>query len=139
MIAFKDELMSFRAFSTRTITTLDQIFKKCPVCGHERRIADPDEYPFKVRVGGELVFFDRESCKLKYLAEHPELSGKPARGCSPKRMAQFREERNRKAQEYIKLYNSGLSYVEIARLVGKAPCTIRATIERYRYELEVAL
>lgn len=139
MIAFKDELMSFRAFSTETITTLDKVFKKCPVCGRERQIADPNEYLLKVRVGGALVFFDRESCKRRYLAEHPELTQKPIPGQSLARMARCREIRSKMAKEYIKLYQTGLTYVEIGKLYGKTPSAIRATVERYREDCEMAV
>ena len=63
MIAFKDEFLKFRDVNSRTVISFDLIFKKCPVCGRERQIYDPDEYLLKIRRPGKpTLYFDRESC-----------------------------------------------------------------------------
>lgn len=132
MIAFRDEFVSFRDVSSKTVTTLDLIFKKCPVCGRERQIADKDEYLLKIRRPGKpTLYFDRESCKRKYLAQHPELLVEPVRGRSPERIAKFKAERAKRAQEYLKLVAQGFNSNEIGKMFGKSGSSVRATIERY--------
>ena len=55
MVAFRDELINFRDVR-RKVSSLDQLFKKCPTCGRERRIPDMADYPFKLRAGSSVVF-----------------------------------------------------------------------------------
>ena len=65
--------------SKRTNASLNGIMKKCPYCGKERSIFDENEYMLKIRQNGKpTLYFDRESCKRKYLALHPEVKEVPA-------------------------------------------------------------
>lgn len=106
MVAFRDELINFRDVRRR-VSNLDQLFKKCPTCGRERRVPDAEDYPFKLRIGSSVVFFCKESCKRKYIAAHPECEKPEKRGKWPTwSEARYKEvalRRARKAKEYIKL------------------------------------
>lgn len=130
-IVFKDEVMSFRDFKCSTVTKLDLVFKKCPVCGAERIIYDEAEYPFKIKRNGRVIaFFDKESCKRKFLAAHPELEhknqGKP-------RNTEGRAER---AKKYLELFHKGLTYREIGERFGITVSAVMNTIRTYQFEAD---
>ena len=141
MIAFKDEFLRFRDVNSRTVISFDLIFKKCPVCGRERQIYDPDEYLLKIRRPGKpTLYFDRESCKRKYLALHPEVKEVPAiyipgEHCANNKQ-RVKERRAVKAKKYYELWKQGLKYREIAAKCGVSLPTVQRVLTLYLQDIK---
>lgn len=129
--------------SKRTSATLNGIMKKCPYCGKERSIFDENEYMLKIRQNGKpTLFFDRESCKRKYLALHPEVKEVPAiyipgQHCANNKQ-RVKERRAVKARKYYELWKQGLKYREIAAKCGVSLPTVQRVLTLYLQDIKEA-
>lgn len=129
--------------SKRTSATLNGIMKKCPYCGKERSIFDENEYMLKIRQNGKpTLYFDRESCKCKYLALHPEIKEVPAvyipgQHCINNKQ-RVKERRAAKAKKYYELWTQGLKYREIAAKCGVSLPTVQRVLTLYLQDIKEA-
>lgn len=53
----------------RNLSNLNNLFKTCPYCGKEFPVYDPAKYAFKARNGSHDEYFDKISCKTKWLEQ----------------------------------------------------------------------
>lgn len=97
----------------------------------------------KIRQNGKpTLYFDRESCKRKYLALHPEVKEVPAiyipgQHCANNKQ-RVKERRAVKAKKYYELWKQGLKYREIAAKCGVSLPTVQRVLTLYLQDIKEA-
>lgn len=116
MLTFADEFI-VEGFSKTPRTNLNAMFKTCPVCGKEFRVIDKREYRLKTYDGKKIVYFEKESCMRKFLA-NVDCKIKRRKHIGAEAMERYRQRRMEKIKRFGKTFwedwQNGLTIKKIA-------------------------
>ena len=134
MLTFADEFI-VEGFSKTPRTNLNAMFKTCPVCGKELRVIDEREYRLKTYDGKKIVYFEKESCMRKFLA-NVDCKIKRRKHIGEEAMERYRQKRMAKikqfGQPFWEDWMAGMTQKEIAAKYNQSPWFVYKWLKAYR-------